>query len=372
MAFDSFLIAFDGEEDTDLYADLISLEVELCDDLPATFRLLLGMAPQADGSWKYLDDERFRVWTPATVEAGFVETGREELIAGYVTQVTPSFDADPSKSTLEVTGLDGSVLMDREEKLKDWPNKKDSDIAAEIFSLYGFTSEVEDTEVIHDEVLSTVIQRETDLQFLKRLALRNGFACYVEGTAAYFRPVPADDEPQPVLAAHFGEETNLTRFSVIVDALRPAHVAMFQVDRLNKEVLSAQVEASDQAPLGDLDASTLLADGVAAAKVYVARNAVTGMPEMDVLCQGLFQEGTWFISGEGEIDAAAYEHMLRPRGLVTIKGVGETYSGVYYVSYVRHAFTCTSYTQHFRVKRDALFSTGTEDFASNGALGGLL
>ena len=84
--------------------------------------------------------------------------------------------------------MDGSVLMDREEKLKDWPNKKDSDIAAEIFNLHGFTPEVEDTEVIHDEAVSTVIQRETDIQFLNRLALRNGFECYVEGTTGVLPP----------------------------------------------------------------------------------------------------------------------------------------------------------------------------------------
>ena len=35
--------------------------------------------------------------------------------------------------------MDASVLMDREDKLKDWPNKKDSDIATEIFRRYGLT-----------------------------------------------------------------------------------------------------------------------------------------------------------------------------------------------------------------------------------------
>ena len=97
-----------------------------------------------------------------------------------------------------------------------------------------------------------------------------------------------------------------------------------------------------------------------------------GTPEMTALCRGLFQEGAWFVTGEGEIDARAYEHVLKPRGLVTIKGIGETYSGVYYVSYVRHTFTCESYAQYFRVRRDALLPTGDEVFSSNGSLGGLL
>ena len=95
-----------------------------------------------------------------------------------------------------------------------WPNKKDSDIAREIFGLYGLTPEVDDTEVIHDEAVSTIVQRETDMQFLNRLAIRNGFECYVEGTTGYFRAPVLDDPPQPVLAAQFGGDTTLGDFSI--------------------------------------------------------------------------------------------------------------------------------------------------------------
>lgn len=369
MAFDSFLITLDGDEATDLYEDLVSLDVELCDDLPASFRLVIGTAKEEDGTWKYLDEERFRPWTPVTVEAGFVESGREEVFAGYVTSAVVTFDPNPSRGTLEVSGIDGSVLMDREEKLAAWPNKKDSDIATELFQLHGFTPNVEDTAIVHDEALSTVIQRETDWQFLRRLALRNGYECWVDGTDAHFRPIPADPEPQPVLAAHFEAETNLTRFTVTVDGLRPAEVAMYQVDRFAKDVLSAEVTASLEDALGSLTPTALLGAEVPAGRVVVAKNAATGTPEMQALCEGLVREGAWFVSAEGEIDAGAYGHVLRPRGLVTIKGVGETHSGVYYVAFAKHAFTCSSYTQTFRVQRDGLLPTGSEAFASGDSLG---
>lgn len=374
MAHESFIIRINDEEASDLYQDLVSLEVHLNDDIPATFNISLGLYKQPeDGSWSHIDDERFRVWNQVAVEVGFTDTGQEELISGYITDVRPHFDSDEGQCLLEIGGMDGSVLMDRDEKLKDWPNKKDSDIAREIFGQYGFTPEVEDTEVIHDEALSTVIQRETDYQFLRRLALRNGFAFYLQGTTAYFRPIAAGEDPQPVLAAHFGDETNLISFTAGVDALRPANVSMFQVDRLSKEVLSSGAESSEQDQLGALDASGILASGIEQGRVYVAKNAATGAPEMTALCQGLFEEGWQFVTGEGEIDAAAYEHVLKPRELVTIKGVGETYSGVYYVSYVRHYITRENYAQFFQVQRNGLLPTGDEDFSSDaGALGGLL
>jgi len=372
MEHDNFTIEIEGEEVGDIYPDLISLEVELDDELAGMFRLRIAILQQPDGIWTYLDDERFIVWKKVTITAGF-ESGTGELISGYITHVKPSFDPDPSQCTLEIWGMDGSVLMDREEKLKDWPNKKDSDIASEIFNLYGFTPEVEDTGVIHDEVVSTIIQRETDMQFLKRLALRNGFECYVDGTRGFFRKPQVDATPQPVLAAHFGDETNLNRFSIEVNALTPANTAMFQVDRANKEVLDATAESSQQTSLGDIDAAGLLAAGIEPGQVYIGMNVATGNPEMAALCQGLYHEGEWFVTGEGEIAANQYGHVLKPRGTVTIKGIGETHSGVYYVTHVTHSFTAEGYTQSFRVKRNAIMPTGSEEFSSsNGLVSGLL
>ncbi len=371
MEFESFYLEIEGEEVTDIYPDLIGVEVELDDSLANMFRIRLPLKKLEDSSWSYLDDENFFIWKQVAIGAGF-EGGAEELISGRITHVKPTFEPDKARGFLDIWGMDESVLMDREEKLKDWPNKKDSDIASEIFNLYGFTPEVEDTEVVHDEAVSTIIQRETDMQFLNRLALRNGFQCYVEGETAYFRKPRLDDTPQPVLACHFGDETNLNRFAVEVNGLIPANVAMYQVDRVNKEVLDAAAESSMQTALGDTGYSGFLAGGMDPPKAYVAMNAVTGKPEMDALCQGIFHRAEWFVSAEGEIKGNLYGHALKARSTVTVKGVGETYSGVYYVSHVTHSFTPGGYVQYFKVKRNALMPTGSEDFtATSEAVAGL-
>lgn len=372
MEVERLYIEIDGREIGDVYPDIISLEVELDDRLADMFRIRLPLMKREDGSWTYLDDEHFAMWKTVTIGAGF-QDGTEELILGRITHIKPWFDSDPTLCVLEIWGMDESVLMDREEKLKDWPNKKDSDIASEIFGLYGFTADVEDTSVVHDEAVSTIIQRETDMQFLRRLALRNGFQCYVEGTTGYFRTPRLDDAPQPVLACHFGPETGLNRFSAEVNGLTPANVAMFQVDRLNKEVLDAAAESSMQTALGSTGPGDLLAAGMDPPKTYVAMNAVTGKPEMDALCRGFFHSAEWFLSAEGEIAGNLYGHVLRARRTVTVKGVGETYSGVYYVSHVTHSFTPGGYVQSFKLKRNALMPTGSEDFSgSSGGPGGLV
>lgn len=367
MRTESFQILIDGEEVGDLYQDLVGLEVELDVELTGMFRIYLATLMRGDGSWPHVDDERLRPWKPVTIQADF-EDGTEELISGYVTHLKPRFDPDPANCIVEVWGMDVGVLMDRREVLKDWPNRKDSDIAAEIFGLYGLAPEVEDTEVIHEEAVSTIIQRETDLQFLARLALRNGYECYVENGTGYFRPPQLDEPPQPVLAAHFGEATTLTRFTVEVDALAPCQVAMFQIDRAEKEVLSARAESTTLPVLGAEGAADLLPAGMEPAQRFVAMSAAVSQAEMSQLCQGLLHGSEWFVEAEGEVLANRYGHVLRPRRTVTVKGVGESHSGVYYVRRVSHVFTADGYVQRFQAVRNGLMPTGAEEFSAEGGL----
>ena len=361
-------VKIDGEELSDLYGSM-ALEVELDDDLAGMCHLTLPLMQAMDGTWDLLEDDRLQVWKRITVQVGFGDAA-DDLFTGYITQLRQMLPAEPTACRLELWAIDASVLLDRADKLKDWPDKKDSDIATEIFESYGLTAQVDATEVSHDSEVSTIVQRETDMQFLRRLALRNGFECFVDGDIGYFRAPALDGTTQPVLAAHFGEDTTLIDVSFEVNALAPANVTMTQIDHDTKEIIQAVAETSDLRGLGQTGSAGLLASGVSAAQVHVSHTVATGVPEMTALCQGLFQRGDWFVTASGEIAANAYGHVLVPRATVTIKGVGETYSGVYYVSHVSHRISTGGYTQQFRAVRNGLKPNGDEDFG--GGAGGLL
>ncbi|HEX2084701.1 MAG TPA: contractile injection system protein, VgrG/Pvc8 family [Solirubrobacteraceae bacterium] len=371
MFTETIRIDVDGEEAADLYEDLESVEVELDDELPGMFRLRLPLLQRPDGTWTSLDDERLRSWRRVVVSAG-LGGELERLISGHVTHVRPAFDPDPTRCVLEVWGLDRSVLLDREDRLGTWPNKKDSDIAADIFSEHGFSSHVEDTEVVHDEAVSTIVQRETDWQFLNRLARRNGFECYVEGSTGHFERPRLDRRPQAVLAVHFGDETNVERFALEVNALTPANVALHQLERRTKDVVRATVDATRERRLGA--AGPAAGPGVAEGLVVLDRTATTGAEEMANVARAVFEQQQWFVTGRGEVAANELGVVLRPRGNVTVKGVGEAFSGVYRVSHVTHAFSQDGYVQRFEVKRNALMPTGGEDFTgrATGLVEGLL
>jgi hypothetical protein len=58
----------------------------------------------------------------------------------------------------------------------------------------------------------------------------------------------------------------------------------------------------------------------------------------------------------GQLDAARYEAILQPRGLVGLRGAGYSYDGLYYVQSVTHNIRKGAYTQNFTLTREGLGS----------------
>lgn len=366
------MIEIAGEEASDLYRDVTEVQVVLDEDAATRFRIELSMTMASDGAWTHCDDERFTPWAPISVHVGF-DGDPVPLVVGYLTATHTSFDSNRGRCRVELIGSDASALLDRAERLRNWADAKDSDIASAILADHGLTPVVDDTAIVHDAAVSTVVQRETDWQFLRRLALRNGFECFVEDTKGYFRAPPADVEPLPMLAVQFGADTNVVWMNLRVDAQTPDEIAMFQIDRADKKVLS-MVAASTAAPaLGKDRRADLVPAGIPKATAYVAMSSTTGIREMESLCQSLFDRGDWFVTGEGLVDSSRYRDVLRPRHPVTIKGIGERHSGVYVISHVTHTINAGCYSQRFTAKRNGLRPTGSEDFTGKSSiLGGLL
>lgn len=180
-----------------------------------------------------------------------------------------------------------------------------------------------------------------------------------------------------MLAVQFGDDTTVSRLQLVVDGLVPTDVVMHQVDRITGDLLEATADKPGEPLLGASAAAALLGPGIDPGTVVVAQTVATGAAEMTALCQGLHDRGQWFVTGEGEVLANEYGTVLRPRATVTVKGVGETFSGVYYVCHVTHRFSADGYVQRFKVKRNALLPTGNERFTADdggllGALAGAL
>jgi hypothetical protein len=62
------------------------------------------------------------------------------------------------------------------------------------------------------------------------------------------------------------------------------------------------------------------------------------------------------VTASGTLDALRYGRILKPRGLVGLRGVGISYDGFYYVKSVGHSISKGEYKQRFTITRDGTIS----------------
>ena len=105
------------------------------------------------------------------------------LIKGPVYRQQIGLQHGGEGSSLILHGSDSRLLMDREAKSAVWADVTDSDAVTSILNNYGYTTDVETTSAGHPEDKHTLVQRATDLQFVRRLARRNGFLFWVTSDA---------------------------------------------------------------------------------------------------------------------------------------------------------------------------------------------
>jgi phage protein D len=398
MADKAYQIAFAGDAvEDDFYSDVIELTVEESTTAASVLRLRLTLQLQEDGSWTYLEDDRFAPFTRVSVRVGFTggeglagalggllggggDDGLEPVFDGYVTVVSLQIGSEPGGAHLEMTALDTGVLMSLEEKIAAWPDLADSDIVQQIVSGYGVQVQTDPTATVHQENDTTIVQRGTDIQFVRDLAQRNGLEFYFEtdrssgDVVAFFRAPQLDGTPQPDLAIQFGAESNLRRFTARLSGQRPLNVKTTQVDIKANSANTEQVSDTQWTKLGDKDLNTLVGgplDSLVTPQDAQAQMLALGPPtsdetELRTLAQAVRDEAAWFITATGEINSDAYQTVLRPRRLVLVKGAGTPYSGKYYVTRVTHQLRGDgSYTQIFEARRNARDLDGSETFGAD-------
>src|SRR5215212_3966607 len=175
------LLIDDAPASPELLDVLQQIEVEDHAQMADMLRVSLAVGVRENGSgWNVLDDGLFKRLTNIKVKVKVGSGSDEPLIDAFVIETNADFSNEPGRSMLRAVAMDPTVLMNLEEKVRPWPDMADSAIASAIYGEYGFEVEVEQTQPSRQEVNHTTIQRGTDIQFLRQLAERNGYECYVE------------------------------------------------------------------------------------------------------------------------------------------------------------------------------------------------
>ena len=328
-------------------ADLETIMV--LDDLnaPSMFTLELNNWDGADKPPTWSEDEStFFPGQKVSISLGYVgELTAVSIIEGEITSIEPIFR--PTPSTMIVRGYDLRHRLMRGRKTQTFTNMKDSDIAVKILGDVGLANQVAATSVVHPYVLQ---HNQTDFAFLQDRARRIGFELAVEGKKILFRPLPINKKESMTLA--LGQD---------IIELTPRLTTMSQVSEVKvqgwdikkKEVIVGKAKVGKETAVLGANGGPKATNGAfgKTAVTYIDSPVFT-QAEADQMAIGRFNEMALnYISGEGICYGRAD---LKAGTVVAIEGVGRKFSGLYYITSVRHIWNKErGYQIRFSYRRNA-------------------
>jgi hypothetical protein len=363
----TFQLSLDGSPaDDDLVAALTSIEVEENADLPDALLLKLAVSRTTTGDLDFPEDSRLNPFANLAVVAT-PEGGSDACIFdGYVLSHKLHFESGLTSASLEVWAQDASWLMNLEEKAREWVDLTDADVASSIFSDYGIepaSDNSNEDSPTHTEDSHSLMQRATDIQFLRALARRNGKLCRVFCTdtpgarTGYFAMPDLSGSPVATLEPNDPESPSTGAVDIEWDATRPTAVTASQATFTDSTPEGVNGDSTDSG-LALLD-SLGLGDFAGRTTTVRLTTTVDDAGELAMRSRSLLRESEWFVSCETETDVNRIGTVLRVGQIVELGGAGGLHSGKYLVWSVRHTITSTAHRMRLRLVRNAVGQTSS-------------
>jgi hypothetical protein len=290
----------------------------------------------------------------------------EVLMDGIITKqdVTPSLAA--GKSTLSVTGLDLTALMDFIDLTGiPYPGLPEFLIVEAILAKYavlGVTPLALPASIpsFENPLEHFVKQDGTDYSFVTTLARKVGAVFYLDpgptpGTStAYWGPDISKlfGSPQPALSINLDASTNIDSLSFSFDGTLATQYLVTIIEPITKIPIPIPV------PNITLLKGPLAAQLPPIAKITQLRPIASENPVGAALAAlaTLFSTPD-VISAQGQLDVLRYGHVFKARQLAAVRGAGAYYDGKYYVKSVTHSIKRGEYKQSFTLARGGIGSS---------------
>jgi Phage tail baseplate hub (GPD) len=364
--------------DDRFYGALSSLEVEENADLPDAISLGFTVNRTDDGDYDFPNEAKLAPFATVAVVATPPAGSAQCIFDGCVLSHRLHVASGSTGATLTVWGQDRSWLMNLEEKVREFVDMTDAQVANQIFGEYENVTPADENEQddspSHTEDGHSLMQRGSDIEFLRSLARRNGKLCRVacrdqagQRVGIFARP-KLDGDPVATITLNDPEKRSVEELDFSWDVSRPSQAnasqALFDDD--TPEGVSADADASGLDPLDERDLATF-----AGRPMTVLLTApVDDGGELQLRSQAVLRESGWFVRSEGETSVDRLGAVLRVGDVVEIDGVGSLNSGKYLVWSVRHTIAADAHRMRFVLYRNAVGPPPSG--GGGGLLGGLL
>jgi phage protein D len=346
------VIKVDGEPITDLYRFVTEVTVNATRDQFAEGTISFYSPVDEADQWLVADDPRLATWSEVSIEADF-QDATEEVLRGVILRIENSFPANAGEANVRVVCRDDSARLDRGLRSRRWGEEQarttDVVILQTLAGEAGLTPHPESGPGMSN-LLKT--QNTSDIDFLKRRANANGYELLFRDGQIYFGPRRLSMASQPTIMVYAGQATNCRSFSPRNEGQRVRAVSYARRDANGDPGSPVTVEA-DLELMGTTPAKGA-GNGLPEQVDFLGLATVPDDAESEAMARARANDGDMSVIAQGELDGSLYGHVLRVGEPVEVDGVGERYSGKYYVDSVTHRFDARGYDQSFSLSRNAL------------------
>ncbi|HKQ79339.1 MAG TPA: hypothetical protein VJ810_36935 [Blastocatellia bacterium] len=330
---------------TDL-AYVTSVAVDDSLDLPSMFTIELAGADTLSDPLPWVDDKRFSVGAAVGIKFGYGDK-METIFSGEIAGLEPQFAFDRLPS-LTVRGFDRRHRLMRGRKTRAFLKQKDSAIASQIAGEAGLTAQTTDSKVTHDYIVQA---NQTNWEFLLSRALHIGYEIAVDDKTLHFRPVANASGEK--LSMSFPEDL-LEFYPRLASSGQVNEVTVRGWNVKDKKEITGKAKTGDENSKmgGDQSGGALAQKAFGAASELIAALPVTNQAEADQIAKGWFNRTSLLlITGEGFCYGRTD---LRAGQVIKLDGLGERFSGSYYIVSALHRLTPDrGYQTQFTVRRNA-------------------
>jgi phage protein D len=292
---------------------------------------------------EWIDSSAVQEGAPIKIAMGWTEKG-DPVFAGEVLGLELEVSST-SAPRIAIRGYDRLHRLARARKSRAFVKKRDSEIAEDLAREHGMRLDAPRTPVVHPYVMQA---DQTDLAFLRARAHHLGFVLRVEDKLLTF--APRDLAADPTATATLGE--NLLDFFVRTSNL--ALVGAVEARGWDPAAQKALVGKANKVAklMGGRTAGLTLADDSFGAQI----SSAPGAP--------IVVAADASSAANAELEAMALEHItcegkmigapaLRPGHILGVAGVGNRFSGNYWLTRVTHRFDFDGFTTSFEGRRTA-------------------
>ena len=322
-----------------------AIEVDQDVENAGMFSLVLHAGEREQARYTWIDADLFKPGTGIKIKIGYGST-LTTMIAGEITALTPEYP-DNGAVVLRVRGYDRLYRLGFGRKTYAFRNMKDSDIASQIAQDWSLTPQVDATDATLDYVLQC---NQTDREFLMERARRLRYELRVEDGTLYFQK-PKEDAAA-ALTLTYGE-TLVDFFPTLSTVHQTSKAAVQGWSVKDKKAVSGTAVSGDVvSSMAGSESGPKAAERIAGERVLVlAGENVATQGEAEALAKAALNRAAMeYITGEG---SSVGSPDIKAGTVVELLGLGQRFSGRYYVTACRHILGGHGYHTHFTVRRSA-------------------